>query len=257
MTPVSTAVGGSPTRVASELPAVRARRVKSPSWLDGRLVAGIVLVLLSVVVGAKVLASADHYDEVWAASRDLAPGTTLTASDVIVVRVRFHDHGGGYYSASSGSLVGRTTTVPLQAGDLIGTDAVPPKTPAPTRLVTVPVDKLHMPRGDLRGIQVDLYVTVRHNAGQDVQARPQLVLAGVTVSDTVADSGLGSNGSGLVLAVPSPYVHAVVAAAESGALDVVRVPAGSVAEPSPGPFVASAGAAAGTPALAATPSAGT
>ena len=52
----------------SDLPAPPANRLKPPSWLDGRLVVGIVLVLASVVVGAKVVASSGHFDEIWAAA---------------------------------------------------------------------------------------------------------------------------------------------------------------------------------------------
>jgi SAF domain len=242
---VSTAqTAGTASRPANDLPAVPARRLTSPSWLDGRLVVGVLLVLLSVVIGAKVVASADRYDQVWAAAHDIAPGTTLSKSDLVVVRVRFHDHGGGYYAASSGSLVGRTTTRPLSAGELISTDAAPARQPAPQRLVTVPVDRLHMPRGDLRGVQVDLYVTVKSSIGTRDVARPQLVLAGVTVAETVTDSALGTSGSGLVLSVPVEFVDTVVQAVESGTLDVVKVPAGATSvAPSPGPFAASVTAA--------------
>ncbi|MGH8889131.1 MAG: SAF domain-containing protein [Acidothermaceae bacterium] len=216
------------------LAAPPASRLKPPSWLDGRLVVGVVLVLLSVVVGAKVVASSSNYDQVWAASRDLAPGTTITKSDVVAVKVRFHDHGGGYFSTSGSSLVGRTTVTALSAGQLIPTAALPATKPTPTRLVTVPVAKLHMPRGnDLQGTQVDLYVTVKSSTS-DGPKTPQLVLAGVTVADTVSDSSLGgSTGSGVVLEVPLADVDAVVGAVESGSIDLVRVPSGqSVAAPS-------------------------
>lgn len=232
----------------SDLPAPPANRLKPQSWLDGRLVIGVVLVLASVVVGAKVVASSGHFDEIWAASHDLAPGTTLTKGDLVTVKVRFHDHGGGYYSTSGKSLVGRTTIAPLSAGQLIPAAAVPAQPPTPSRLVTVPVAKLHMPHdGDLQGKQVDLYVTVKSTVGLAQQA-PQLVLANVTVADVIAQSSIADSGnSGVVLQVPLQYVNAVVGAVESGSIDVVRVPSDNVtAVPSPGPF---------TPAPSASPSA--
>lgn len=235
-----------------DLPTPPANRLKPPSWLDGRLVVGVVLVLASVVVGAKVVASSGHFDQVWAASHDLAPGSTLTKGDLVSVKVRFHDHGGGYYSAAGKSLVGRTTIAPLSAGQLIPVAAVPAQPPAQTRLVTVPVAKLHMPHdGDLQGKQVDLYVTVKSTVGQPRQA-PQLVLANVPVADVIAQSSLADAGnSGVVLQVPVEYVNAVVAAVESGSIDVVRVPSDNVAAaPSPGPFTPS-------PSVAASPGATT
>lgn len=209
----------------SELPAPSATRLKSPSWLDGRLVVGVVLVLLSVVVGAKIIASSDRYDVIWAASRDIAPGTTLVKADLVRVNVRFKDHGSLYISANGSAPVGRTTIQPLADGQLIPLAAVPATAPVPVRLVTIPVARLHMPRGnDLHGVQVDLYVTPK-SIGGDVQAAPQLVLANVTIADTIIDSSLGgSDGSGVVLSVPLPYVDAVVAAAQQGAVDLVRVP---------------------------------
>ncbi|HET9188872.1 MAG TPA: hypothetical protein VFN80_12985, partial [Acidothermaceae bacterium] len=159
---------------------------------------------------------------------------------------------GGYYSAAGKSLVGRTTIAPLSAGQLIPVAAVPAQPPAQTRLVTVPVAKLHMPHdGDLQGKQVDLYVTVKSTAGQPRQA-PQLVLANVPVADVIAQSSLADAGnSGVVLQVPVEYVNAVVAAVESGSIDVVRVPSDNVAAaPSPGPFTPS-------PSVAASPGATT
>ena len=224
----------------SELPSPPATRLKSPSWLDGRLVVGVVLVLLSVVVGAKIIASSDHYDVIWAASRDIAPGTTLVKADLVRVNVRFKDHGGLYISADGAAPVGRTTIQPLTDGQLIPLAAVPASTPLPVRLVTIPVARLHMPRGnDLHGIQVDLYVTPKAIGG-DAKAAPQLVLANVTIADTIVDSSLGgSDGSGVVLSVPLPYVDAVVAAAQQGAVDLVRVP-GDVTSAAPSAALPSA-----------------
>jgi hypothetical protein len=226
----------------SELPAPSAARLKPPSWLDGRLVAGVVLILLSVVVGAKVIASSDHYDNLWAAARNVAPGTTLVKADLAEVKVRFKDHGGAYISADGPSPVGRTTSQQLAAGQLIPLAALPSAPPSAIRLVTVPVDKLHMPRGsDLHGVQVDLYVTSKASA-DSVQSAPQLVLANVTIADTITDSSLGGGGgSGVVLAVPVSYVDAVVAAAQAGSVDLVRVPDDVTAsQPSPGPALPSA-----------------
>jgi hypothetical protein len=233
------------------LPAPPASRLTPPSWLDGRLIVGVVLVLLSVVVGAKVVASSSDYDQIWAASHDLAPGSVIAKGDLVAVKVRFHDHGGGYFSASGSNLVGRTTTAPISAGQLIPVAALPAKPAVPMRLVTVPVTKLHMPHGDLQGTQVDLYVTVKNST--DAARAPQLVLANVTVADVVNDSSLGgSNGSGVVLQVPVAYVNSVVGAVESGTIDLVRVPSGEVSTaPSPGDFApAPAGA---TPSGAASP----
>jgi SAF domain len=229
-----------------------AHRLQSPSWLDGRLIVGVILVLLSVVVGAKIVAASGDYDQIWAASHDLAPGTTITGGDLVAVKVRFHDHASGYFSMSGMSLIGRTTVAALSRGQLIPVAALPATPPTPTRLVTVPVAKLHMPHGsDLQGTQVDLYVTLKTAASGGANT-PQLVLANVTVADTINDSSLGgSDGSAVVLAVPVGDVDAVVGAVESGSIDLVRVPSDQTASfPSPGAFASTLPNATAPPAAA-------
>src|SRR5205085_11432578 len=136
-------------------------------------------------------------------------------------------HGSGYVSANGPSPAGRTTSQPLAEGQLISLAALP-ATRVAVRLVTVPVAKLHMPRGnDLHGVQVDLYVTPKSTIGEPGSG-PRLVLPHVTIADTINDSSLGgSGGSGVVLSVPLAYVDAVVSAAQAGAVDLVRVPAES------------------------------
>jgi hypothetical protein len=232
----------------SERAAVQASRLKPPSWLDGRLIAGVVLVLISVAVGAKLVASSDRYDEMWAASHDIAAGSVLTRTDLHEVKVKFHDRSApstadgadqGYLAATGASVVGQTSSQALFAGQLIPVAAIRATVPNSTRLVTLPVARLHMPKAAAHGMQVDLYVTVKNSDGESA---PELVLANVTIADTITDSsGLGdSGGSGVVLVVPVADVDAVVAAAEAGSVDLARVPAGQTsANPTPGDFVAS------------------
>ena len=43
----------------AELPRPTAARLRQPAWRDTRLVVGVVLVLLSMAIGAKVVAAAD------------------------------------------------------------------------------------------------------------------------------------------------------------------------------------------------------
>ena len=58
-----------------------ATRAASAGWRDPRLWVGVVLVVGSVVVGARVLATADDHTSVWVAARDLAPGTVIGMID--------------------------------------------------------------------------------------------------------------------------------------------------------------------------------
>ena len=71
----------------NEAPA--AQRASTPGWRDPRLWIGIALVAVSVVVGARVVGSADESVAMWSVSAELAPGDTLEPSDLEVTRVRF------------------------------------------------------------------------------------------------------------------------------------------------------------------------
>ncbi len=77
----------------------RASRLPAPGWLDGRLVLGVLLVLVSVVVGARVLSTADRSTLVWAAATDLTAGSQLAADDLAPVRVRLFESSARYLAA--------------------------------------------------------------------------------------------------------------------------------------------------------------
>ncbi|MDP9094692.1 MAG: SAF domain-containing protein [Actinomycetota bacterium] len=95
------------------------RRVRKPSWLDPRLVVGAVLVLGSVLLGANVVASADHSEPFIAFSRELAAGTLLSAADVQVVRVQLPARDQSVYVASLATVIGRQLNRPVARGELV------------------------------------------------------------------------------------------------------------------------------------------
>ena len=230
----------------------RASRLTAPGWLDGRLVLGLLLVLVSVVVGARVLSSADRSTLVWAASKELTAGTLLAEGDLEPVRVRLFETAGQYVGAGGQPPVGYVVRSGLGAGELLPQGAlVRPQQDAELRLVTVPVEAGHYPP-DLRDDQrVDLWVTPQ--AAGDATAGPAaaqappepLVLRGaqqvlsqvVVAAGPVRDDLAGAGGTvPVVLQVRPDDVDEVVSAMGLGRLDLVRVPrvaetAGDVAAP--------------------------
>ena len=200
-----------------------ARRLGRPRWRDARLLGGLLLVLLSVVLGARLLAAADDTVPVWSVRADLAAGSTLQADDLRAVDVRLGEAAGRYVGTSGESPVGWVTTRPVSAGELLAVSAVTQPATAPAlRSVTVPVEKFHAP-GDLaRGQRVDVYVTPDDGT-------TRAVLTGALVADVVQDGGrLGPSGAslGVVLSVPPDEVAALVQASQDGPIDLVRVPDG-------------------------------
>ena len=238
-------------------PSPAARRLAAPGWLDGRLVLGVLLVLVSVVVGARILSSADRSSLVWAATHDLTVGSQLGEDDLTAVRVRLFDSGPEYLRAEGPPPVGYVVRRGVGTGELLPEQALSrPETDVDFRLVTVPVEPGHYPptlQGDQR---VDLWVTPERTAGTTAAATPapstsapprpapspapaaapgaddlvlegaQQVLSQVTVVTGPPRSELAGGGAAvpIVLLVRPDDVPRVVSAMGLGRLDLVKVP---------------------------------
>lgn len=218
-----------------EIPASpSARRLGAPRWLDTRLVVGVLLVLVSVLVGARVLSGADRSQLVWATSRALAPGSVLAAGDLVPVRVRLFDSTALYLDADRPPPVGYVAARGLGAGELLPDDALRrPGGEVDVRLVTVLVELGHLPPDLASGQQVDVYVTPE----REPAARPapggalalegaQVVLSGLAVATGPPSAGLSTGGTAVpvVLQVRPADVARLLSAASLGRLDLVRVP---------------------------------
>ncbi len=236
----------------SDLPASpRASRLAAPGWLDGRLVLGVLLVLVSVVVGARVLSSADRSTLVWAASKDLTAGALLADGDLEPVRVRLFESAGQYVGAGGRPPVGYVVARGLGAGELLPQGALrTPDQDAELRLVTVPVEAGHYPPTLQDDQRVDLWVTPEGPAAEpadpaadpaaDAAATPAdradpapLVLRGaqqvlsqvvVAAGPVVGDLAAAGGTVPIVLQVRPQDVDEVVSAMGLGRLDLVRVP---------------------------------
>ena len=227
----------------------KASRLATPGWLDGRLVLGVLLVLVSVVVGARVLSAADRSTLVYAATKDLTAGSVLEAGDLEQVRVRLFDNAGAYVAGGEPPL-GYVVRRGIGDGELLPREALDlPERDVDFREVTVPVEVGHLPPELARGAQVDVWVTPEQAGGAQApdqqpseedpegeQAPPdgaalegqgaRLVLQGVTVLDVQSDGGAfsGSTSIPVVLQVRPTEVAGLVSAMALGRMDLVRVP---------------------------------
>ena len=225
----------------------RAARLATPSWLDTRLVLGVLLVLVSVVLGARVLSAADRSQLVWTTSRALSPGTPLTTEDVVATPVRLFGNAERYLSAEQPAPVGYVLSRALGADELLPRDALAaPGRESDVREVTVNVRAGSAPPDLRRGEQVDVYVTPERPPGAGDRSGAQtaapgsdagptataggarLVLSGVTVLQVPAEQGFGAGSEqrAVVLQVRPDAVATVLTATEVGRIDLVRVPAG-------------------------------
>lgn len=209
----------------SELPMPTATRLARPRWRDTRLILGLLLILVSVAVGAKLFAEVDERVGVWAVTRDLGAHTPLSQDDLVVRLVRLDETARRYVSADQ-HLDGLVLTRPVGRNELLPVAALSQRSTVDQRRVVIDVDRFSAV-GLARGGVVDVYA-VRAPKNGAAPPRPELVLPGVTVAQDVR-SGNGSFGgggshTGVTLLVAHDDVATVIDAMAQGTVYLVQVP---------------------------------
>jgi hypothetical protein len=173
----------------------------------------VLLVLGSVLLGARVVGAADATVPVWAVTGDLAAGTRLEASDLRAVDVRLGDASDAYLSTSTRP-EGRTLGRAVRAGELLARAALD----ATTELVqlALPVQSGYVPPGLERGQVVDVYAVADPTAG--ASGAPDRSVTPVVRKAPVAAISARSEG---VLSTPTTAIQVVVSVAADDATDVL------------------------------------
>lgn len=208
------------------VPAVRLTR---PSWRDGRLLVGVLIVLSSVVLGARVVAAAGRTEPVYAAVGDLPSGHQLTESDLRVVPVHLGSGAAGYLSARRPLPAGSVLLRPVGSGEIVPAAALGAAAALTRRPVTVPV-AAPLPSGLQPGAGVDLWSSAKQaGAGTPGYAPPvRLAQAAEVYAVTTAPAGLGSGGgAGVQVLLDEGQLRSVLDALANGAkVALVPVPQG-------------------------------
>jgi hypothetical protein len=189
------------------------RRVRPPRWLDLRLVLGVLLVLGSVLVGARVVTAADATVPVWSAAGDLAAGTVLAEGDLVAVSVRLDDVADRYLATSThpeGRVLGRA----VRAGELVPRSALEEATDQVQ--LALPVQAGYVPPGLTRGQVVDVYAVADPAVGATGQTGGEVDLV-VSAAPVQAVTGRGDG----VLSTATTTVQVVVAVAADDAAGVL------------------------------------
>ena len=210
---------------AAELPSPPAARLALPRWLSGRMVVGVLIVLLSVVIGVRVVSAADQTVPVLVAADDLAPGQPLTADLVDELRVRL-DHGlDNYLTGDVGT--GYVVVRPVGQGELLPKAAIRPVTEAAdTRYLTVPLNGTELPPGIGAGDLVDVWLTPLDDGKSATLLLPAVsVIAATTGGGGFTDS---SRQAQVTLAITGEGLQQVtaelVAAARAGRVYLAVLP---------------------------------
>ena len=210
-------------------PAPSPRRLSRPRWFNVRVVAGILLVIAAIVIGARVMAAGSQTSPVWAAERSLAAGTVIGAGDLTAVEVNLGGNADAYLSPGSASPVGMTLVAPLAAGELLAASAVGPS--GSGRVIAVAVAPEHLPPGVGHGSTIDLYLTTEATPGSGEAAATELIGRGLTVQSVAAPasgglSGATSNQYQLSVLLPADVADRLVRLLPTGQAIVVLVSGG-------------------------------
>ncbi|MDC5696806.1 hypothetical protein OO014_06010 [Intrasporangium calvum] len=218
----------------SELAAPTAKRLEKPSWRDSRLIVGVILVLASAALGARLVATADNRTPYYVAVENLVAGDRVTASTFRPVEVALADGMGGYLRADAPIPQGKLITRDLQAGELVPSSALGEPGEVDVQRVTVRTDAVATAGLD-RGQRVDVYVTTDDatpGSGDEASAGTTRLLDGVAVVGVHAsEGGFGAAArTSVQLYVPAAEVQAVVEAVDHDAkITLVPVSGGGVA----------------------------
>ncbi len=202
----------------AEVPGPTPRRVRPPRWLDLRLVLGVLLVLASVLLGARVVSAADATVPVWAVAGDLAAGTELSAEDLVAVDVRLDDTAAAYLSVGTRP-EGRTLARAVREGELLPRTAL--EEAEELVQLALPVQSGYVPPGLERGQLVDVYAVADPAAGATAVADGSVTLV-VRKAPVQAISGRSEG----VLSTPTTPVQVVVAVSDGDADEVLAAIAG-------------------------------
>lgn len=201
-----------------------ARRAEVPSWLNLRTGLGLVLFAISLVSGSAVLGTADDAAGVWAARRDLAEGTVLSAEDLEAVAVKLPERQLASYLGASTQLPGTTLVRPLRRGELIPAAWVADEGAGSSRSIAVPLTADHAVGGELRpGDRVDVFATVRGIRGE---SKTTLLVGAAEVEDLLHSQGMvmeNDSFAGITLSVSPEDAAKIAYAIRTADLDVVRV----------------------------------
>ena len=170
------------SHAANQAPA--ATRTRPPGWRDPRLWVGVAIVAASVIAGARILAAADDSVTVWSAAHDLAPGDTLSQTDLVPTAVQFGDPADlDRYLLTTDALPLHTRlTRGLGEGDLVPSGALASSEEADTVIVSLAFPHEHIPTSIGTGSRIELLVVPDDEANEGSPV-PSTVMSDVVVID--------------------------------------------------------------------------
>lgn len=167
------------------------RRIGRPRWLDLRVIGGVLLLVASIAIGAKVIGAASRTSPVWSLAHDLSAGTTLVAADLVAAEVNLAE-GAAAYLGTAELPLGKVTNRDLSAGELLPAAAL--REQGDGRLVSLPVPAERMAPDVTHGSLIDLYL-VTGRSGVTSTVETELLAEALTVQSVAAPASGGLSGA--------------------------------------------------------------
>lgn len=204
--------------VLASPPANRSNRSR---WRDPRLWLGALLVMASVVIGARVLAAADDTVVVRTVNRTLSAGMAITPADVGVARVHFSSatDAARYWAADDPLPAQAHLTRDVGAGELLTRSAVSGDASTVPHQLPLDVTAAGLPANVAPGDHVEVWAVPKP---EEPRSHPQLVLSDAAVLSVAGTTvaGLGSDRQ-VVVSLSNPADTAAVLDAINGATVVL------------------------------------
>ena len=205
-----------------------AYRERPSRWGDARLWLGVIVLISSMFIGARVLSSGEQTVTLWRATQDLAVGSSSLALEPVTVEMGSAGNPNSYDQYVQGNASPTGTVIrPIGQGEFLPIRALvaTPAIPEGTRIVSIPVDPLHLATGINAGDQVDIWSTADPTQSvSSVVSPPEKVLANITVLQVASEVAGTGGDTGAVLSVPENDIPSIVQAMRTGVIDLVKVP---------------------------------
>lgn len=182
---------------------VRVRKPRSV-WRDPRLIAGLVLIALSIAGVTSLVSHARSGIQIYQVTRDVAPGQELNATNTTVVNAR--PESDAYFSAEE-DLNHRVAVHPLRKGELLAKSSVSTHDDLDIRSIVITVDD-GLPESVKPGDSLEIWFVPTDTPGAKEIPEAHKIDGNVSLVSVLGDkSGIGvSSGTRIEVRVHQKYM---------------------------------------------------
>jgi len=202
-----------------------AQRIRSRGWRDPRLIFGIVIVLITTVIGAQLFRTHERTIGYWALAAPVKAGESVVADDLVEVHVRLSGTTQEHYLRSdeiaADDLNSQVWARDLRAGGLIPPDALADPEAKQDSQLPLAVEDGAFPADLQRGDVVDVWVGP--DQGDALSDGAEAVLRSARVLSAGQPQELAATTRTVLVQVDPDLAPSVVAAIGAGHITLVRV----------------------------------